>query len=154
MSAGLSRVTVYDLLTTAMPSPRPGHRTTASDTASDALCVLVVEDDELVREATVGNVVDLGHRVLEATDADAALQIIDGGAAVDVLFTDVRLPGKDGSQLAREARQRRPTLKVILTSGGPAPDPANSAGGVVWLGKPYKWDDLKRAFALAYERHR
>lgn len=117
--------------------------------------MLVVEDDDLVREATVGNVTDLGHRVLEAADADAALQMLDSGTVIDVLFTDVRLPGKDGEQLAREARQRRPTLKVILTSGGPAPDtPANGTGGAIWLGKPYKWDDLKRAFALAYERHR
>lgn len=150
---GLSRLTLYDLLTTVMRSNRPGHRRTANDTVSNTLCVLVVEDDELVREATVGNVVDLGHRVLEAADADAALRIIDDGAAVDVLFSDVRLPGKDGSQLAREARQRRPTLKVILTSGGPAPDtPADGAGGAIWLGKPYKWDDLKRAFEQLHER--
>ena len=142
------------LLTMAMPNNRP-DRQTAPETASGTLCVLVVEDDDLVREATVGNVTDLGHRVLEAADADAALQMLDGGIVVDVLFTDVRLPGKNGEQLAREARQRRPTLKVILTSGGPAPDtPANGTGGAIWLGKPYKWDDLKRAFALAYERHR
>ena len=135
-----------------MPSNRPKPPKTANDTASDTLRVLVVEDDELVREATVGNVVDLGHHVIEAGDADAALQIIDGGAAVDVLFADVRLPGKDGGQLAREARQRRPTLKVILTSGGPAP--SMPVDGTIWLGKPYKWDDLKRAFAQLYERYR
>ncbi|MGH6976755.1 MAG: response regulator [Stellaceae bacterium] len=150
--ADLSRLTLYDLLTTVMPKKRPSHRATANDATSDALCVLVVEDDELVREATVGNVVDLGHRVLEAADADAALRIIDDGTAVDVLFTDVRLPGKDGSQLAREARQRRPTLKVILTSGGPAPDTPADGTGIIWLGKPYKWDDLKRAFWQLHER--
>jgi len=132
-----------------MPSNRPAHRKAADDTASGTLCVLVVEDDELVREATVGNVIDLGHRVLEAADADAALRIIDDGATVDVLFADVRLPGKDGSQLAREARQRRPTLKVILTSGGPPPDAPAAA---IWLGKPYKWDDLKRAFEQVHAR--
>ncbi|HVA35662.1 MAG TPA: response regulator [Stellaceae bacterium] len=109
--------------------------------------VLVVEDDELVREATVGSVADLGHSVLEAPDADAALQMLEGDAVVDVLFTDVRLPGKSGEQLAREAWQRRPGLKVIFTSGGQAPDdPPDVTGVTVWLGKPYKWDDLKRAF--------
>ena len=116
--------------------------------------MLVVEDDDLVREATVGNVTDLGHRVLEAADADAALQMLDGGIVVDVLFTDVRLPGKDGEQLAREARQRRPTLKVILTSGAPPRDaPADSTGAAIWLGKPYKWDDLRRAFEQVHRRH-
>src|SRR5690348_133116 len=125
------------LLATAMANNRP-DRQTAPETASGTLCVLVVEDDDLVREATVGNVTDLGHRVLEAADADAALQMLDGGIVVDVLFTDVRLPGKNGEQLAREARQRRPTLKVILTSGAPPPDaPADSTGAAIWLGKPY-----------------
>lgn len=137
-----------------MPSNRPNYPKTANETASDGLRVLVVDDDELVREATVGNVADLGHHVLEAADADAALRIIDDGAAVDVLFADVRLPGKDGRQLAREARQRRPTLKVILTSGGPPPDaPADGIGAAIWLGKPYKWDDLKRAFEQVHRRH-
>ena len=150
MPVDLSRPTLYGLLATIMPSNRHGHPKTANDTVPDTLCVLVVEDDELVREATVGNVVDLGHRVLEAADADTALQIIDDGTAIDVLFADVRLPGKDGSQLAREARQRRPTLKVILTSGGPAPDAP--ADGAIWLGKPYKWDDLKRAFEQVHTR--
>lgn len=150
MPADLSRPTLYGLLATIMPSNRHGHPKTANDTVPDTLCVLVVEDDELVREATVGNVVDLGHRVLEAADADTALQIIDDGTAIDVLFADVRLPGKDGSQLAREARQRRPTLTVILTSGGPAPD--TPADGAIWLGKPYKWDDLKRAFEQVHAR--
>jgi DNA-binding NtrC family response regulator len=114
---------------------------------SEALSVLVVEDDELVREATVGSVIDLGHRVLEAADADAALQMINGDTAIDVLFTDVRLPGKSGEQLAREAWRRRPSLRVIFTSGGQVPETTPEVPGpAVWLGKPYKWDDLKRAF--------
>lgn len=117
--------------------------------------VLIVEDDELVREATVGSVMDLGHRVLEAADADTALRMLKDGATVDVLFTDVRLPGKGGEQLAREARRHQPGLKVIFTSGGSAPDEApDVVGPSVWLGKPYKWDDLKRAFELLHEPRR
>lgn len=141
----------WSTVASVMPNNRTGPLKAANDTSSDTLRVLVVDDDELVREATVGNVADLGHHVLEAADADAALRIIDDGAAIDVLFADVRLPGKDGSQLAREARQRRPTIKVILTSGGPAPEPP--MGGTIWLGKPYKWDDLRRAFAELHGRH-
>jgi CheY-like chemotaxis protein len=120
-----------------------------------ALSVLIVEDDELVREATVGSVMDLGHSVLEAADAGAALRMLESGTTVDVLFTDIRLPGISGEELAREARQRQPGLKVIFTSGGTAPDDAPEIGGsAVWLGKPYKWDDLKRAFELLREPQR
>lgn len=135
-----------------MPGTRSGPPKTVNETVSDTLRVLVVEDDELVREATVSNVIDLGHQVVEAADADAALRILNADAAIDVLFADVRLPGKDGTQLVREARQRRPTIKVILTSGGPAPEAP--AGGTIWLGKPYKWDDLKRAFEQVRNRYR
>ncbi len=124
-----------------------------SETAQPPLSVLVVEDDDLVREATVGSIMDLGYRVLEAADADAALRVLEGEPAVDVLFTDVRLPGKSGEQLAHEAWQRRPDLKVIFTSGGQAPDqPTDAAGIAVWLGKPYKWVDLQRAFEQLYDR--
>lgn len=135
-----------------MPRTRSGPPKTANDTVSETLRVLIVEDDELVREAAVGNVIDLGHQVIEAADADAALRILNDDDAIDVLFADVRLPGKDGAQLVREARQRRPMLKVILTSGGLAPEAP--AGGTIWLGKPYKWDDLKRAFEQVRDRHR
>lgn len=117
------------------------------------LSVLVVEDDELVREATVGSVMDLGHRVLEAADADAALQMLEDDTAIDVLFTDVRLPGISGEQLAREAWRLRPALMVIFTSGAQAPEASpEAAGPAVWLGKPFKWDDLKRAFERLEQR--
>lgn len=144
---------LYGLLTAVMANKKPGHTTAEQNPTFDQLCVLVVEDDELVREATVGNVMDLGHRVLEAANADAALQMLDGGTVIDVLFTDVRLPGKNGEQLAREAWQRRPELKVIFTSGGPVPEEQAAATGMsIWLGKPYKWADLKRVFEQLGER--
>lgn len=124
-----------------------------SEAAQVMLSVLIVEDDELVREATVGSVMDLGHQVLEAADADAALQMLEGDAAVDVLLTDVRLPGKSGEELAQEAWRRRPNLKVIFTSGAQAPDEAIEPAGIsVWLDKPYRWADLKRAFEQLHER--
>lgn len=123
------------------------HRIPMSKATYSALSVLIVEDDELVREATVGSVVDLGHRVLEAADADAALSVLESNTAIDVLFTDVRLPGKNGEELAQEAWRRRPDLKVIFTSGAQAPEEGlDGAGAAIWLGKPYKWADLKRAF--------
>ncbi|MBP0575580.1 response regulator, partial [Mycobacterium tuberculosis] len=57
-------------------------------------CILVAEDDEAVRETTVGLLTDLGYRVLKARAADGALAIIESGVAIDLLFSDVVMPGK------------------------------------------------------------
>ena len=80
--------------------------------------VLVVEDDPDVRAYTEGMIRELGYRVLTATDGAAALVVLDAHPEVDLLFTDVGLPGgRDGRQLADEARQRYPRLKVLFTTG-------------------------------------
>ncbi len=80
--------------------------------------ILVVEDDPTVREMTVDLLRDLDYEVVDAIDAQSALQRLDEHPDVDLLFTDVVLPGgRSGADLAREARQRRPGLKVLFTSG-------------------------------------
>jgi len=80
--------------------------------------VLVVEDDPDVRAYTEGIVCELGYRVLTAGDADAALKVLDAHPGVDLLFTDVGLPGgRNGRQLADEARRRHPRLNVLFTTG-------------------------------------
>jgi CheY-like chemotaxis protein len=80
--------------------------------------VLVVEDDELVREYSTGLFHELGFDTLEARDAASALKIIEGGSRIDLLFTDVGLPGgTNGRQLADEVHRRRPEIKVLFTTG-------------------------------------
>lgn len=80
--------------------------------------ILVVEDDDDVRATSVALLRDLGYRVFEATTADNALVIVQSGSNIDLLFTDVVMPGKLRSpELARQARQRLPDLKVLFTSG-------------------------------------
>jgi signal transduction histidine kinase/DNA-binding response OmpR family regulator len=80
--------------------------------------VLVVEDDEEVRATVVELLVDLGYSVLKARDAQSALVIIESGAAIDLLFTDVVMPGPVRSpELARLARLRLPDVAVLFTSG-------------------------------------
>jgi len=79
--------------------------------------ILVVEDNQEVRAYSVMILSELGYRVLEAPDADAALAILKGGQPVDLLFTDVILPGKSGRVLADAARELRPGLKVLFTTG-------------------------------------
>lgn len=80
--------------------------------------ILVVEDDDLVRENVVLQLGRLGYRIKAASSAAEALQILETGAAFDLLFTDVVMPGgMNGQQLAEAARQKHPALKVLYTSG-------------------------------------
>ncbi len=110
--------------------------------------ILVVEDDEEVRESAVALLSDLGYRVLKAKDASNAMGIVESGLAIDLLFTDVVMPGPMRSpELARRAKERLPNLAVLFTSGytenaivhGGRLDP-----GVDLLGKPYSRDQLAR----------
>jgi signal transduction histidine kinase len=80
--------------------------------------VLVVEDNADVRRVVVAQLDGLGYATVEADSAEAALAILDQGEAVDLLFSDIVMPGRlNGIELARAARAARPALKVLLTSG-------------------------------------
>lgn len=104
--------------------------------------VLIVEDEPLVRLAAADMITSLGFRVLQAGDADSALLILRSGDRVDILFTDVGLPGMRGPELARAALELRPGLKVVFASGYGDGDP--SLAGSAQLGKPYEQDQLAR----------
>jgi CheY-like chemotaxis protein len=80
--------------------------------------ILVTEDDPDVRTYSVEALQELGYRVLEAPDGPTSIQILERGQHVDLLFTDVVLPGgMTGAQLAAQARGRWPSLKVLFTTG-------------------------------------
>jgi PAS domain S-box-containing protein len=79
--------------------------------------ILVVEDDEDVRTYSTETLRDLGFTVLEAPDAASALRILEQHPEIQLLFTDVGLPGVNGRQLADGARALRPDLKTLFTSG-------------------------------------
>ena len=82
------------------------------------VAVLLVDDDPAVRTVLAGVLTEQGHDVAEAPEATAALALIDQGSNVDVLVTDLSMPGEwDGLALIREARQRRPGLPAILITG-------------------------------------
>ncbi len=107
--------------------------------------ILVVEDDDRVRRVSLRRLKELGYSVIEEDNAATALERIVRGEAVDLLFTDVVMPGMTGIDLARAARQYCPRLKVLYTSG--YAEPALSKGGLLmenadWLGKPYTTSDL------------
>jgi len=115
--------------------------------------ILVVEDDVLVRKYVVGQVESLGYRTMAAGNASEALAIIDENGRIDLLLTDVMMPGSiNGRQLAVEALLRRPSLRVLYTSGYSANtmvDDGYLDAGVLLLAKPYRKIDLARMIRAA-----
>jgi PAS domain S-box-containing protein len=103
--------------------------------------ILVVEDDASVRRVNVARLVELGYRTIEAADGPSALQLLDGQPAVELLFTDIIMPGgMTGVELAQAVRQRFPWMPILLSSGYAAPELLKSGGGIpgaVLLRKPY-----------------
>jgi CheY-like chemotaxis protein len=77
----------------------------------------VVEDEPVVRNLIVEVLQDLGYRALEAADGPAGLKLLQGRARIDLLVSDVGLPGLNGRQLADQARETRPGLKVLFITG-------------------------------------
>ena len=107
--------------------------------------ILVCEDDSDVRDFSTSTLRDLGYEVLEAGDAAEALAILRQQAEVDLLFTDVVLPGgTNGAELAREARKLRPKLKVLLTTGYARTALDGSSGAIApeLLSKPFSVERL------------
>jgi CheY-like chemotaxis protein len=88
-----------------------------STEGSDRTVVLVVDDDEELRELTTEVLSGLGLRVISAANAADALRLLEADDAVGLLFTDIRMPGMHGFELARRARALRPHLKIIYATG-------------------------------------
>ncbi len=88
--------------------------------------ILVTEDDAAVRRVAVNLLGNLGYKTFEAENAEDALQILEKKSEIDLLFTDIVLPGKvNGRELAKQARQLRPDLKILYTTGYSRPDVLN-----------------------------
>lgn len=99
--------------------------------------ILVVEDDQRVRRVTVRRLEALGYKVLRAPSGPEAMKVIDSGVEIDLVFTDMVMPGgMNGADVAREALKKRPDLKVLLTSGY-AEEALDIADGAQMLRKPY-----------------
>ena len=144
-----SSVFIYLPYATGDLAPAPVNEPPAASRRGRALDVLLVEDDVQVGDLVEAMLVDLGHRVQRAEHADAALAIIQIGAAIDLLLTDLIMPGdKSGVDLAREAVRLRPGLPVILSSGYTG-DVLSAAEDTSWplLRKPYGPDQLAAAIA-------
>ena len=118
--------------------------------------VLAVEDHPTLRRLVVRQLQDLGYRVLEANDATAALAVLEH-ERVDLLFTDIVMPGDmDGLELARQAINRWPAIKVLMTSGFPEAKVNGNFGSLAasvhLLSKPYRKQDLARILREVFKK--
>jgi len=126
----------------------PAHRVGENNAEFRKLKVLIVEDVALIRMTTVDMVESLGHEIFEAGDGPQALALIQANPDIDVMVTDLGLPGMSGVQLVKEVRQLRPGLKIVIASGysTESADNAGLPGDVSFLPKPYNDSQLKRVF--------
>ena len=110
--------------------------------SNSGVTILVVEDEPLVLDMISQELTDQGFAVLEADTGEAALSIMESGQTVDVLFTDIRLPGElDGWRLAATAREAKPGLSVIYVTGYNV-DREAAVPGSIFLKKPYRPSDI------------
>jgi PAS domain S-box-containing protein len=118
--------------------------------------VLVVEDNSALRRVVMRQLEELGYRVLEAENAAAGLRLLET-RNIDLLLTDIVMPGgTDGRELARRARQRRPSIKVVFTSGFSETrlngDAGSQSSYMPLLTKPYRKEELASAAREALDR--
>ena len=107
--------------------------------------VLVVEDEGLVRMDAAESLRDAGFAVLEATDAAEAMEIVLSGEEIDVLFTDINMPGAmDGLELARRVHDCRPHVRLLLTSGAIKPTRDQIPDDGAFISKPYSPEAVTR----------
>jgi CheY-like chemotaxis protein len=113
-----------------------------SDGRAHTPTILLVEDEVLVRLTLAEVLRDQGYGVIEASNADEAIIVLRSQARIDLVFSDIRMPGEiDGVALARTVRASRPNLKIILASAfGPAIDVHLGVHG--FIRKPYNLGEV------------
>jgi CheY-like chemotaxis protein len=110
--------------------------------------VLIVEDEFLIRAATADAIRDAGFEVLEAANADDAIELLEGRADIRVVFTDIHMPGSmDGVKLAHAVRHRWPPVRIIATSGRQLVLETDLPVDSVFLPKPYSHEALARVLS-------
>ncbi len=130
------------------PAAEPRHTMDSIDHSGSAETILVVEDNEALRQAVARQLRELGYKTIEADSAKPALRILGTEATIDLLLTDIVMPGgMDGQALAGEATKLRSNLPVVFTSGFPATTDVNSLPGqteasVPVLAKPVRRREL------------
>ena len=106
------------------------------------LTILLVDDDEAVREVTAGILADQGFDIIEAANGVAALEILREARAIDLLLVDFAMPGMNGADVARAARAERPGLPVLFVTGYADFAELKTIGEEHVVQKPYRGDEL------------
>jgi CheY-like chemotaxis protein len=110
--------------------------------------VLVVDDEFLIRMNAVHLFEQAGYTVLEAANADAAIELLETRKDIEIVFSDVQMPGSmDGIRLLKVIRDRWPPVRVILTSGKALARDAELPQGARFILKPYNFEDVQAALA-------
>ncbi|QGP80332.1 CHASE3 domain-containing protein [Sphingobium sp. CAP-1] len=128
--------------------PAQGYAAPAADSlprAQGEEIILVVEDEDRVRHMSVDSLRKLGYTVVQASDGEQALEMLAIQPRIDLLFTDIVMPGINGRQLADRATSDRPDLKILYTTGYTRNAIVHNgmlAPGVACLAKPFTFDQL------------
>jgi CheY-like chemotaxis protein len=110
--------------------------------------VLIVEDEALLRMDAMEMLEEAGYQVLEAADADEAITILEARLDINVVFTDIDMPGSmDGIKLARAVRGRWPPIKIIATSGYAHPHRNDLPQGSRYIPKPYNFGEVSQTIS-------
>ena len=116
--------------------------------------VMVVDDDDAVREVTAGILDDLGYVVVEAGSGGAALEMLDRRADVEAVILDFAMPGMNGAEVAREMHGRRPTLPILFATGYADAEALSETPDVRVVRKPFRSGELAEKLALAFDSQR
>jgi two-component system, response regulator PdtaR len=114
--------------------------------------VLVVEDSALIRISAIDLVLDAGYEALEACNADEAIRILEMRDDIDLVFTDVQMPGTmDGIKLSHYIRDRWPPVRLIVASGAAILEESLLPAGSRYFPKPYDSSTISEAMARLLE---
>lgn len=117
---------------------------------SKVVHVLVVEDEAFLREVVAESLQEAGYEVIHVGNGDEGLGVLQSDAPVDVLVSDIRLPGKSGYELAAAGKSLRPDLRIVLMTGyAPSLPPELKAAVHRVLQKPFRIDSLAGVVAAA-----
>lgn len=112
------------------------------ETPQRSLSILIVDDEEPIRELLQWMLQDAGHTVHLATNGRTALAFLQANGPVDVVLSDINMPCMDGIELQRQMHASWPDLPILLTSGRPPPRAISH-----FLPKPFRWDALTDAIS-------
>ena len=111
---------------------------------------MIVEDEGIVRMVASDMLEDAGFSTVEAASADAAWDILESRGDIDVLFTDIEMPGSmNGFILAAKVAERWPSIRLVITSGRCRPKANDVPGHGMFVPKPYRAEEVLAAFEMA-----